>query len=57
MHLDLNRGVARESGIPNLFFLVGNLSAARMSSKLLALQIKAQILGKFGERCKYYNLL
>lgn len=46
------RGVARESGIPNFFFLVGNLSACRMSSKVLALQIKAQILGIFGERCK-----
>lgn len=48
------RGVARESGIPNFFFLVGNLSACRMSSKVLALQIKAQLLGVFGERCKSY---
>lgn len=46
------RGVARESGIPNFFFLVGNLSACRMSSKVLALQIKAQIMGIFGERCE-----
>lgn len=46
------RGVCRESGIPNFFFLVGNLSACRMSSKVLALQIKAQQLGKFGERCE-----
>jgi cation diffusion facilitator CzcD-associated flavoprotein CzcO len=47
------RGVARESGIPNFFFLVGNLSACRMSSKVLALQIKAQLLGVFGERYTY----
>lgn len=47
------RGVARESNIPNLFFLVGNLSACRMSSKILALQILAQQQGVFGERCRY----
>lgn len=47
------RGVARESNIPNLFFLVGNLSACRMSSKVLALQILAQQQGVFGERCKF----
>lgn len=46
------RGVARESGIPNFFFLVGNLSACRLSSKVLALQIKVQQLGKFGDRCE-----
>jgi hypothetical protein len=46
------RGVCRESGIPNFFFLVGNLSACRLSSKILALQIKAQQLGKFGDRCE-----
>ena len=46
------RGLCRESGIPNLFFLVGNLSACRMSSKVLALQILAQRLGVFGERCE-----
>jgi hypothetical protein len=50
------RGVARESGIPNFFFLVGNLSACRMSSKVLALQIKAQRLGIFGERCEWSTL-
>ncbi|KAG7530601.1 hypothetical protein FFLO_04903 [Filobasidium floriforme] len=47
------RGVCRESGIPNFFFLVGNLSACRLSSKILALQIKAQQLGKFGDRYTY----
>jgi len=49
------RGVARESGIPNFFFLVGNLSACRLSSKILALQIKAQQLGKFGDRCESWR--
>lgn len=46
------RGVARESGIPNVYFAVGNLSAARMTSKVLALQIKAQQEGIFPERCE-----
>jgi hypothetical protein len=46
------RGVCRESNIPNLYFLVGNLSACRMSSKILALQLVQQRLGIFGERCK-----
>lgn len=50
------RGVCRESNIPNLFFLVGNLSACRMSSKILALQILAQRLGVFGERCESGSL-
>lgn len=44
------RGASRESGIPNMYFLVGNLSAARLNSKMVALQIKAQQLGIFGER-------
>ncbi|GFZ51133.1 hypothetical protein JCM24511_08891 [Saitozyma sp. JCM 24511] len=47
------RGVCRESNIPNLYFLVGNLSACRMSSKVLALQIVQQRLGVFGERYTY----
>ena len=46
------RGLCRESNIPNLFFLVGNLSACRMSSKILSLSILAQRLGIFGERCE-----
>ena len=48
------RGLCRESGIPNAFFIVGNLSACRVSSKVLALQILAQQLGVFGERCEYH---
>lgn len=44
------RGASRESGIPSMYFLVGNLSAARLNSKVVALQIKAQQLGLFGER-------
>lgn len=47
------RGVCRESNIPNLYFLVGNLSACRMSSKILALQIVQQRLGVFGDRCEW----
>ncbi|AFR97657.2 monooxygenase [Cryptococcus neoformans] len=47
------RGVCRESNIPNLFFIVGNLSACRLSSKTLALQILAQREGIFGERYTY----
>jgi hypothetical protein len=33
-----------------MYFVVGNLSAARFTSKVTALQIKAQQLGLFGER-------
>jgi hypothetical protein len=47
------RGVCRESNIPNLYFLVGNLSACRISSKILALQIVQQRLGVFGDRCEW----
>lgn len=47
------RGVCRESNVPNLYFLVGNLSACRMSSKVLALQIVQQRLGVFGDRCEW----
>ncbi|KAL8284307.1 hypothetical protein RQP46_005056 [Phenoliferia psychrophenolica] len=39
------RGVCRESGIPQTFIFVGNLSAARVNSKVLALTIKQQLLG------------
>lgn len=45
-------GVCRESGIPNVFTFVGNLSAARINSKVLALTIKQQLLGIWGERCE-----
>ncbi|KAM0747991.1 hypothetical protein T439DRAFT_328648 [Meredithblackwellia eburnea MCA 4105] len=44
------QGVCRESGIPDFFFFVGNLSAARINSKVLALTIKQQILGIWGDR-------
>lgn len=47
------RGVARETNIPNFFFIVGNLSACRITSKLLSLQILAQQLGRFPERYTY----
>ena len=47
------RGVCRESNIPNLYFIVGNLSACRISSKVLALQIVAEQKGVFGERYTY----
>jgi hypothetical protein len=33
-----------------MYFMVGNLSGARFYSKVVALQIKAQQLGLFGER-------
>ncbi len=46
------RGVARESNIPNTFFAVGALAGSRMTSKIIALQILAQRLGIFGERCE-----
>lgn len=47
---ETHSGVARESGVPALTFLVGNLSAARVSSKVAALQIKAMAEGLFPER-------
>ena len=46
------RGVARESNIPNTFFAVGALAGSRMTSKSIALQILAQRLGVWGERCE-----
>lgn len=46
------RGVARESNIPNTFFAVGALAGSRMTSKSISLQILAQRLGLWGERCK-----
>lgn len=46
------RGVARESNIPNTFFAVGALAGSRMTSKSISLQILAQRLGVWGERCK-----
>jgi hypothetical protein len=48
--MSIYRGCYRESGIPNMYFMVGNLMAGRFYSKVTALQIKAQQLGIFGER-------
>lgn len=47
------RGVARHTNIPNTFFAVGALAGSRMTSKVISLQILAQRLGVFGERCKF----
>ncbi|KAK9234094.1 hypothetical protein V1525DRAFT_414160 [Lipomyces kononenkoae] len=44
------RGVARDCGIPKVYFVVGGLAAARFSSKITALQIVAERVGLFGER-------
>jgi hypothetical protein len=49
------RGVARESNIPNTFFAVGALAGSRMTSKSIALQIMAQRLGVWGERCRLFT--
>ncbi|RSH90305.1 hypothetical protein EHS25_001639 [Saitozyma podzolica] len=47
------KGVCRESGIPNLFFMVGALAGSRVMSKVLALQILAQQLGRLEEPYTY----
>lgn len=44
------RAVARDSGIPKLYWMVGHLALARMLSKILTTQILAEQLGKFGPR-------
>lgn len=44
------RGIARDCGIPNVMFNVGNLASSRTFSKLIALQILLQRDGKLGER-------
>lgn len=51
------QGVARDSGIPNMFFTVGALAAGRLTSKVIALQILQQRLGVFGERYTYARQL
>jgi cation diffusion facilitator CzcD-associated flavoprotein CzcO len=43
-------GIYRDCGIPNAYYVVGGLAPARLNSKILALQILAQQLGKFGKR-------
>ncbi|OBZ79359.1 putative indole-3-pyruvate monooxygenase YUCCA8 [Grifola frondosa] len=44
------RTVWRDTGVPNLWFMMGNLSWCRFHSKHLALQIKAQQEGILGTR-------
>ncbi|BEJ14287.1 hypothetical protein CspHIS471_0400540 [Cutaneotrichosporon sp. HIS471] len=44
------RGIARECGIPNVMFNVGNLASSRTFSKNIALQILLQRDGKLGDR-------
>ncbi|KAK9350078.1 hypothetical protein V1523DRAFT_429419 [Lipomyces doorenjongii] len=44
------RGVARDCGIPKVYFMVGGLAAARFASKIAALQIVADRAGLAGER-------
>jgi hypothetical protein len=51
------QGVARESNIPNMFFSVGALAPARLTSKVIALQIIQQRAGVFGERYTYAKQL
>ncbi|KAK9233753.1 hypothetical protein V1525DRAFT_415499 [Lipomyces kononenkoae] len=43
-------GLYRDCGLPNAYFMSGALAINRPYSKLLALQIVAQQLGKFGPR-------
>jgi hypothetical protein len=42
-------GIYRDCGIPNDYYVVGGLAPARFNSKIFALQILAQQLGKFGK--------
>lgn len=44
------RGAWREIGLPNFWYMMGNLAWCRFFSKHLALQIKAKQEGIFGER-------
>ncbi|KAK9234083.1 hypothetical protein V1525DRAFT_414198 [Lipomyces kononenkoae] len=44
------RGVARDCGIPKVYFMVGGLAAARFASKIAALQIVAERDGLLGPR-------
>jgi len=55
--LDLEReirGVWAGSGVPHFWIMLGNLALCRFNSKLMALQIKAQLDGVFTEqdRCE-----
>lgn len=51
------KGAYRDSKIPKFYVMVGNLSAARLNSKSVALQIKAEQLGKFGKRYTYADTI
>jgi cation diffusion facilitator CzcD-associated flavoprotein CzcO len=51
------RGVARDSGIPNMYFSVGALAAGRLTSKIIALQIVQDRLGVLGQRYTYAQQL
>ncbi|GAA5893548.1 hypothetical protein JCM6882_007848 [Rhodosporidiobolus microsporus] len=44
------RAVARESGVPRMYWMVGHLALARVLSKVLATQILAEQKGVFGPR-------
>lgn len=44
------RGIARDCGVPNVMFNVGNLASSRSFSKNIALQILLQREGRLGER-------
>ncbi|KAK9459232.1 uncharacterized protein V1516DRAFT_686999 [Lipomyces oligophaga] len=44
------KSVYRDCGIPNMYYMVGNLSAARFGSKILAFQIAAERNGLLGDR-------
>ncbi|KAF5347990.1 hypothetical protein D9756_010150 [Leucocoprinus leucothites] len=43
-------GVWRDTGIPNLWYMLGNLALCRFHSKHIALQVKATEEGLFGKR-------
>ncbi|KAI0668759.1 FAD/NAD-P-binding domain-containing protein [Trametes maxima] len=43
----------RDTGVPNFWFMMGNLAWCRFHSKHLALQIKAQELGLFNNEARY----
>lgn len=46
-------GIARDCGIPNVYFSIGALMNARWFGKIIALQIIAQREGLLGERCEW----
>lgn len=43
-------GIFRDCGIPKTYYVVGGLAPCRLNSRILALQILAEQLGKFGPR-------